>query len=564
MKRRSRVSVKSAPTKSRLRSSHGRSSCFRGVTQHRRTKKWEAHIWDDHRQIYLGGFDSEEDAARAHDIMALKCRGDNGLTNYSQNDYAALLPELDKTSKDEVRKLIMSRRLPSAPDSSSPVKIKGRKGAARKARSDDSKHSFLGLLNASEDESPAVSTPAVAAAPQFRAPDTTGTSCKDDTSLLQGAPISSPVTMLMGLAQPQHEPCLSPFDEPCSNPLLDIFSSHNFAAAPQSTPTSSNQTHVFKDSLASHERLTCSAPDPHKLTSDLATFQTKIATDNSSMQHKLNFGNGYSFPIPDVSRFESLGHVQNSPCPSPQGRFWDGPGPQGRFQDCPNTCHPATFNANRQTDFWQSQDTELNVVRPNTADLDITAAYHQCLDDSVHSVAIIANPAIGLGAHQMHADLHTDMDHPLDSGLPQYTEQWQTDSTADRRYAPSPDTQSSQAGLYKMDRPHYASSRQTEMTAWQIASGLPLVTSPELEHRPQSATLQLQNLAYADAVSSVDRSLLLKRSMTANLNDYWPAKASQRNAGTSPQLKPLFLSSFDAPDPTAVSPITARWPAVGS
>ena len=188
------------------------------------------------------------------------------------------------------------------------------------------------------------------------------------------------------------------------------------------------------------------------------------------MQHELNFGNGYSFPIPDVSRFESSGHIQNSPCPSPQGRFWDGPGSQGRFQDCPNSCPPATYNANRQTDFWQSQDTELNVERPNTADLDIAAAYHQCLDDSVHSVATVADPAIGLVAYQLRA--HTDMHRPLDSDLPQYTEQWQPDPTEDRKYAPSPETQHFQAGLYKMDRPHYASSRQTEMTAWQMASGM--------------------------------------------------------------------------------------------
>ncbi len=28
----------------------------------RRTKRWEAHIWDDKKQVYLGGFDVEEHA----------------------------------------------------------------------------------------------------------------------------------------------------------------------------------------------------------------------------------------------------------------------------------------------------------------------------------------------------------------------------------------------------------------------------------------------------------------------------------------------------------------------
>ena len=30
--------------------------------QCRRTKRWEAHIWDDKKQVYLGGFDIEEHA----------------------------------------------------------------------------------------------------------------------------------------------------------------------------------------------------------------------------------------------------------------------------------------------------------------------------------------------------------------------------------------------------------------------------------------------------------------------------------------------------------------------
>ena len=46
-------------------------------------------------------------------------------------------------------------------------------------------------------------------------------------------------------------------------------------------------------------------------------------------------------------------------------------------------------------------------------------------------------------------------------------------------------------------------------------------------------TLQLQNLAYADAASCVDRSLLLERSMAANYNTWWPSKAAQRVAGVT-------------------------------
>ena len=53
------------------------SSAFRGVTLHRRTKRWESHIWvrETGKQLYLGGFDFERAAAEAHDLCALKLRG---------------------------------------------------------------------------------------------------------------------------------------------------------------------------------------------------------------------------------------------------------------------------------------------------------------------------------------------------------------------------------------------------------------------------------------------------------------------------------------------------------
>ena len=46
-----------------------------------------------------GGFNTEEDAARAHDVMAMKCRGTASITNYSQDDYMSLYPRLQKLSK---------------------------------------------------------------------------------------------------------------------------------------------------------------------------------------------------------------------------------------------------------------------------------------------------------------------------------------------------------------------------------------------------------------------------------------------------------------------------------
>ena len=62
-----------------------RSSKYRGVTKHRRSGRWEAHIWvkDLGRQVYLGGYEHEEHAAEAYDVAALKCKGCRVKTNFT-------------------------------------------------------------------------------------------------------------------------------------------------------------------------------------------------------------------------------------------------------------------------------------------------------------------------------------------------------------------------------------------------------------------------------------------------------------------------------------------------
>ncbi|KAL5219192.1 hypothetical protein ABZP36_019876 [Zizania latifolia] len=92
-----------------------RTSCFRGVTRHRWTGRYEAHLWDNTcrregqkrkgRQAvwYIsGGYEKEDKAARAYDLAALKYWGSNATTNFPKESYAKEIEEMQNMSKQEL------------------------------------------------------------------------------------------------------------------------------------------------------------------------------------------------------------------------------------------------------------------------------------------------------------------------------------------------------------------------------------------------------------------------------------------------------------------------------
>ncbi|KAK1396356.1 Ethylene-responsive transcription factor RAP2-7 [Heracleum sosnowskyi] len=83
------------------RGPRSRSSQFRGVTFYRRTGRWESHIWDCGRQVYLGGFDTAHAAARAYDRAAVKFRGPDADINFTASDYADDLKQTKDLTKEE-------------------------------------------------------------------------------------------------------------------------------------------------------------------------------------------------------------------------------------------------------------------------------------------------------------------------------------------------------------------------------------------------------------------------------------------------------------------------------
>ncbi|GKU89854.1 hypothetical protein SLEP1_g3936 [Rubroshorea leprosula] len=88
-----------------------RSSIYRGVTRHRWTGRYEAHLWDKStwnqnqnkkgKQVYLGAYDDEEAAARAYDLAALKYWGPGTLINFPVTDYARDLEEMQNVSRED-------------------------------------------------------------------------------------------------------------------------------------------------------------------------------------------------------------------------------------------------------------------------------------------------------------------------------------------------------------------------------------------------------------------------------------------------------------------------------
>lgn len=88
-----------------------RTSIYRGVTRHRWTGRYEAHLWDKTcwnqsqtkkgRQVYLGAYDEEDAAARAYDLAALKYWGQHTLLNFPLSNYEDDLKDMEDQSKEE-------------------------------------------------------------------------------------------------------------------------------------------------------------------------------------------------------------------------------------------------------------------------------------------------------------------------------------------------------------------------------------------------------------------------------------------------------------------------------
>ncbi|RLN04167.1 hypothetical protein C2845_PM13G18620 [Panicum miliaceum] len=99
-----RARRKSGPRESPSR----RSSAYRGVTRHRWTGRFEAHLWDKDarggsrgKKGKQGAYDDEDAAARAHDLAALKYWGPGTVLNFPLSGYDEELREMEGQPREE-------------------------------------------------------------------------------------------------------------------------------------------------------------------------------------------------------------------------------------------------------------------------------------------------------------------------------------------------------------------------------------------------------------------------------------------------------------------------------
>ncbi|KAK3221655.1 hypothetical protein Dsin_008680 [Dipteronia sinensis] len=85
-----------------------RSSIYRGVTRHRWTGRYEAHLWDkncwnesQNKKGRQGAYDDEEAAAHAYDLAALKYWGQDTILNFPLSTYQKEFQEMEGQSREE-------------------------------------------------------------------------------------------------------------------------------------------------------------------------------------------------------------------------------------------------------------------------------------------------------------------------------------------------------------------------------------------------------------------------------------------------------------------------------
>ncbi|KAM5551176.1 ethylene-responsive transcription factor WRI1 [Rosa sericea] len=149
-----------------------RSSIYRGVTRHRWTGRYEAHLWDktswndiQKKKGRQGAYDNEDAAAHTYDLAALKYWGPETILNFPLETYTKEVDEMQKASKEEY---LASLRRRSSGFSRGVSKYRGvarhhhnGRWEARIGRVFGNKYLYLGTYNTQEEAAAAYDMAAI-------------------------------------------------------------------------------------------------------------------------------------------------------------------------------------------------------------------------------------------------------------------------------------------------------------------------------------------------------------------------------------------------------------------
>ncbi|CAN4108544.1 unnamed protein product [Withania somnifera] len=155
-----------------------RSSIYRGVTRHRWTGRYEAHLWDkstwnssQNKRGRQSAYDSEEAAARTYDLAALKYWGPTTILNFPVETYSKEFEQMQRLSKEEY---LASLRRMSSGFSRGVSKYRGvarhhhnGRWEARIGRVFGNKYLYLGTYNTQEEAAAAYDLAAI----EYRGPN---------------------------------------------------------------------------------------------------------------------------------------------------------------------------------------------------------------------------------------------------------------------------------------------------------------------------------------------------------------------------------------------------------
>ncbi|XP_062119285.1 AP2-like ethylene-responsive transcription factor PLT1 [Humulus lupulus] len=135
-----------------------KSSKYRGVQKIKDKATYVAHVYDngylpkEGRTVYLGRFDREENAARAHDLVSLKFWGTSVQTNFQISDYVKAIEAMENmTDQDVVAAVRRSSNSFSRGKSKYRGVVKHANTGKWQARKGPGKESFLGTFETEEE-----------------------------------------------------------------------------------------------------------------------------------------------------------------------------------------------------------------------------------------------------------------------------------------------------------------------------------------------------------------------------------------------------------------------------